>query len=442
VTAGLEGVYGLRLLAKPGVQRVVLGFLAVVILAWRVVQFAGWTAQPVWAYDFHFYWLAAGQLLHGQPMYSATQLAGPYVPQAQEGFLYPPPMAALVTPLATLFPSDYRAANWVWAAIGATILVVSVLGLVRVLELGRRYPILAGRGRWWAVVAAFAFPPVIDELVVGNVHLLLLGLLTLAWLALASPPWPARSQPSRTPLPGLATVIAGLAVGAAALVKVFPGVLVAWFLVTRRLGAIAWTIVAIVVLSLIALPLTGLQTWREYPTVLGNLSSTPEAVDALAPTMWLAPAIGFTIARVVVTVIGLGVVWLVRRADVRLGFAAAVVAAVLITPAMYTSYLTIFVLPLLLGLAAGVRLRWLGLAYLLMWGGQQPALGDLAWVVNRGFPTLGALVLLATLVARATERVPSMPTAAAEQSLSRRALAKEAGVEREVLQPESEDQRR
>ena len=156
-----------------------------------------------------------------------------------------------------------------------------------------------------------------------------------------------------------------------------------------------------VVLTVVALPLTGLETWREYPTVLTNLSATPEAVDALAPTMWLTPGLGFTIARVAVTVIGLLLVWLVRNADLRLGFGVAVVTAVLITPAMYTSYLTIFVLPLLLGLAAGVRLRWLALAYLLMWGGQQPALGDLAWVVNRGFPTLGALVLLAALVAAA-----------------------------------------
>jgi len=191
----------------------------------------------------------------------------------------------------------------------------------------------------------------------------------------------------------------GLAIGAAALVKVFPGFTLAWFLVTRRYRAIAWALGGIVVLALAAVPLTGLEPWRQYPTVLANLSSTPEAVDALAPTMWLTPALGFTMARLLVTAIGLALVWLTRGADVRLGFAVAVVTAVLVTPAMYTSYLTIFVLPLLLGLAAGVRLRWLALAYLLMWGGQQPALGDLAWVVNRGFPTAGALVLLAALVA-------------------------------------------
>ena len=395
----MRNVYGLRLLAEPRVQRLALGFLVVVILAWRAIQFIGWTSAPQWGYDFAFYWTAASQLLHGQPIYSAVQLAGPYVPQAQPGFLYPPPMAALVTPLAALFPTDYRAANWVWAAIGAAILIASVLALVNALRLGERYPLLAGRGRWWAVAAAFAFPPVIDELVVGNVHLLLLGLLTLAYVAIGITSTPQHSTVGAIARDGRS--VPGLAVGAAALVKVFPGFLVAWFLVTRRFGAIAWTLVGVAILTLVALPLTGLETWREYPTVLANLSATPQAVDALAPTMWLVPAIGFTLARAIVTVIGLAVVLVVRRADVRLGFAVAVVASVLITPAMYTSYLTIFVLPLLLGLAAGVRLRWLGLAYLLMWGGQQPALGDLAWVVNRGFPTLGALLLLAALVAAA-----------------------------------------
>ena len=37
---------------------------------------------------------------------------------------------------------------------------------------------------------------------------------------------------------------------------------------------------------------------------------------------------------------------------------------------------------------------WLALAYLLMSGGEQTALGDFAWIVTRGLPTAGALVLL------------------------------------------------
>lgn len=388
------GIYGLRLLAKPRVRVAVLAVLAIIVLLVRLGQFIYWTGQPQWAYDFAFYWMAGAHLLHGEPIYSAVQLAGPYAPQAQQGFLYPPALAAFVTPLAAIFPSDPRLANWIWAAGGAAILVLSVLALARSEGLTERYPLFRGRGRWWLVVAAFAFPPVIDELVVGNVNFLLLGLLTAAWLGVRR--GDARGE-----------AISGIAVGVAAIVKVFPGLLVFWFLLTGRPRAAAWSVIAAIGVAAISVPITGLQPWLDYPTVLANLSSTPNAIDALAPTNWLTPYLGFTIARVLVTVIGLGLVaWSSRRltaarpGSTALSFGLTVVVAVLITPALYTSYLTVLVLPLIVGLGARIRLRWLAVAYLLMWGGQQSALGDLAWIVNKGFPTVGALLLLALFVGR------------------------------------------
>jgi alpha-1,2-mannosyltransferase len=382
----VTNIYGLRLLAEPRVRRAAFGLFLVVVLVYRVIQFIGWTSAEQWGYDFTFYWTAARQLLDGQRIYSAAQLAGQYVPQAQVGFLYPPPVAALFAPFALLFPTDPRAANWLWAAIGAAILVWSVLRIAALERIGECYPMFADRGRWWLVAAAFAFPPVVDELVVGNVHLLLLGLLTLAWVGLRSGSAAARGQ-----------ALAGASIGVASAVKVFPGLLLVWLLLQRRFASVGWAVAGAVAFALVALPLTGLESWREYPTVLANLGPTPEAIDALAPTNWLTPLLGFTLARVLVTLAGLGILVAVRRADLRLSFAVAVVVAVLVTPAMYTSYLSIFVLPLLLGLAARIRVRWLVVAYLLMWGGQQPALGDLAWVVNKGFPTLGALLLLGAL---------------------------------------------
>jgi alpha-1,2-mannosyltransferase len=403
----VQTTYGLRLLTQPRFRLLIVAILVGAVLLVRLVQFAYWTGQPVWAYDFSFYWKAAVHLLHGEPIYSAVQLAGPYAPQAQEGFLYPPAVAALVTPLAVVFPTDFRAANWIWSIAGAVVLIWSVLALYRSEGLDC-FPILRGRGRWLLVAGAFAFPPVIDELVVGNVHLFLVGLLTAAWLGVR------RGG-------GSGERLAGVAVGAATLVKVFPGLLIVWFLLTGRWRATAWSVVAVIALAAISLPITGLQPWLDYPRVLANLSLTPDATDALAPTFWLAPYLGFTIARIVVTVIGLGLlVWVTRRrvaghatadgADtaaidtVRVGFASAIVLSVLMTPALYTSYLTVLVVPLLLGLAVGIRAPWLGLAYLLMWGGRQDALGDWAWVVRRGLPTAGALLLLGLLVQRALRR--------------------------------------
>jgi hypothetical protein len=390
-------VYGLRLLGKPRVQLAAATVLAAVVLVYRLIQFIHWTGEIQWGYDFSFYWTAASNLIDGRPIYSAQQLGGPYVPQAQEGFLYPPPLAVVVMPLAAIFASDYRPAVWIWSGLGAIVLVGSVLALVRSEELALRFPILEGRGRWWLVAGAFAFPPVVDELVVGNVHLFLLGLLTLAWLGI-------RREQQRQ---------AGLATGAAAAIKIFPGLLGLWYVLTRRWTAAIWTVIGALAIAIGSLPFTGLEPWLQYPVVLANLSATPEAIDALAPTMWLTPILGFGIARLLVTVVGLGiVVWVARAGGTRPGFATTVVVSILATPALYTSYLSILVLPMLLGLAAGVRVRWVAVAYLLMWGGQQAALGDLAWVVNKGLPTAGALLLLGLLVERAVRPTGDQPTGA------------------------------
>lgn len=387
--------YGLRLLAKPGVQRAVLVLVAALVVAFRLIQFVGLTREVQWGYDFSFYWTAGLHLLNGEPIYSAAQLAGPYAPQGQDGFLYPPPFAVAAIPLAALFPTDYRAAAWVWTALGALILVGSVLALWRSESLGDRFPVLAGRGRWLLVAAAFAFPPVVGELVLGNVHLVLLGLLTLAWLGIR--------RGDR-----LGEWVAGIAIGVAAIVKVFPALLLLWFVLTRRYRAAAGILLGAAAVALVTLTFTGIEPWLQYPTVLANLSAPSDTTDTLAPTVWLAGVSGFTVARILVTVVGLAIVawtaWTTKTAELATtgdatarSFAIAVTVSVLIAPAMYHHYLALLVLPLLLGLASGVPLRWLALSYFLMWGGQQNALGDLSWVINRALPTAGALALLVGL---------------------------------------------
>lgn len=410
----MSGTYGLRLLARPGVRRSILIVLALIAVAFRGLQFATLTRQIQWGYDFSAYWSAAGRLLDGLSPYTAAQLAGPYGPQQQFLYLYPPPLAAAVMPLNALFPGEYQAAAWIWAGIGFSILVASVLALQRAEALGARFPLLTGRGRWWLVAAALAFPPAVGELVIGNVHLLLLGLLTAAWLGIR-----------RGTIRG--EWVAGVAVGVAAVIKVFPALLLLWFLLTRRSRAAAAFVVGASVAAVAALPLTGVQPWLDFPTVLLNLSAPTDTTDTLAPTVWLADAIGFAAGRIVVTVAGvllLVAVSSAARRDLRSSrgpmlagsFGAAVLLSLLVAPAMYHHYLAITVLPFLLGLAAGVRLRWLALAYFLMWGGTQAALGDASWIVNRLAPTLGILVLLASLatVAAGSGRVHGYRTDAAQ----------------------------
>ena len=382
-------VYGIRLLGQPRVRRSIFVLVLAIVLVFRLLQFAVFTTQIQWGYDFSAYWQAGRHLLDGLPIYAADQLAGPYAPQRQFLYLYPPPLAAAVIPLSALF-ADYRAAEWLWTAIGAAIVVAVVLAVGRREGLfeadGPFGGLFAGRGRWLLVGLAFSFPPLIGELVLGNVHVLLLGLFALAWLGVRRG---GRSGDA----------VAGGAIGLAAIVKVFPGVVVLWFLLTRRWAAVGWTIATALAVALVTLPVIGLHPWLDLPAVLANLSAPSDTRDTLAPTVWLAPVLGFGLARVVVTAAALvAVVWAARARPEPISFAVTVVASLLMAPALYHHYLAILILPFLLGLAGGVPLRWLALAYLLCWGGQQDALGPWAWVVNRGLPTAGALVLFGALL--------------------------------------------
>jgi len=380
-------VYGLRLLGDPVVRRLGAAVIAVLAVAYRLVQLPATPPDHV-GYDFRFYWTAARQLLDGQSIYSAQQLAGPYPPQGQEGFLYPPPLAALVTPFAAVFPTDPIPALWIWSGLAAIVLVATVVALARSEHLGGRLPIVDGGWAWLLVAAAFALPPVIDELVNGNVHLFLAGLFALAWLGLR-----------RHDATG--DRAAGIALGVATVIKLFPGLLLVWLVLRGRWRPVGWSIVGILVLSLVTLPITGIQPWLDYPTVLANMAAPIDVSASLSPTVWLAPVIGFGTARLVVLAIVLvALAWVARRADERTGFAAAVVLALLATPALWTHYLSILVVPLLLALGAGVAPALVALAYLLLSAGYQAALGDAVWITVRLLPTLGMLLVLAGLVVR------------------------------------------
>jgi hypothetical protein len=134
------------------------------------------TTQIQWGYDFSAYWTAGAHLLAGDPIYSAAQLAGPYAPQQQYLYLYPPPLAGFAAPWTAFGPADYRLAAWGWTALGAAILVTTILAIARSEGLMDR---VRTRPAWGDGSSSprLGFPPVIGELVLGNVHLFLLGLL-------------------------------------------------------------------------------------------------------------------------------------------------------------------------------------------------------------------------------------------------------------------------
>jgi alpha-1,2-mannosyltransferase len=382
--------YGLRRLSEPRFQLVIVILLLVLVLAFRVLQFALFTQQIQWGYDFSAYWTAAGDVLNGRPIYQAQQLLGTYSPQQQYLYLYPPFLAVVVTPLAAAFPTDYRAAMWVWAFIGAVIVALVAVGIARL----ERLP-SDGRRLVW-VGAAFAFPPVVGELVMGNVHVLVLGLLALSWWGIRL----ANRGDSR------GQILAGVAVGVASLIKVFPALIVVWLVLTGRTRAALWSVIAFAVLAAVTLPVTGLQPWLDYPRVLANLGPPVDVYDTLAPAVWVGSLVGAPIARVAVVLLIVGVLaWAARRLDDGAGFALAVTGSIAIAPALYHHYLAILVLPLLLAVRHTKRPALLLIPYLAMFAGDQPALGDLAWIVNRAIPSLGLVALLVLLVADGLPRM-------------------------------------
>jgi len=395
----LARTYGLRLLLEPRFQVTALSLLAVLVVAFRVVQFAALTRAPQFGYDVSAYWLAGRHLLDGEPIYTAAQLAGQYAPQGQGLYLYPPALAALFMPVAALFPDGYLTLAWLWAGIGAAILAATVAWIA-----GAEGIASDRRGLLLLLAAAFAFPPVVGELVLGNVHLELLGLFALAW-------WGVRRGDRR------GETVAGLAIGAAALVKLVPVVVVVWFLATGRTRAALWTIIGAAVLAAVTLPLTGLQPWLDYPAVLANLGRPSDATDALAPAVWLGDLVGPGIARLAVLAAAtVAIAWSARRLVEPASYAVAVAAAMLVAPAVFHHYLAMLVLPMLLALVATERRGWLAAAYLAMWGGQQPALGGLGWLLNRALPALGALLVPVGLLVWGR---PSAPSAGPTESTAR-----------------------
>ncbi len=227
----LASTWGLRLLVEPRFQVLALSLLAVIVVGFRVVQFAALSQAPQFGYDVSAYWLAGRHLLDGLPIYTPEQLAGPYPPQGQGLYLYPPFLAVLFMPLAAIFQDSYQAVAWLWAGLGAVLLTAVVLWVA-----GAERIVADRRGRLLLLAAAFAFPPVVGELVLGNVHLELLALFALAW-------WGIRRGGDR------GQAVAGLAIGAAALIKILPLLVVVWFLATGRWRAAVWAVVGMLASS-------------------------------------------------------------------------------------------------------------------------------------------------------------------------------------------------
>ncbi len=204
------------------------------------------------------------------------------------------------------------------------------------------------------IVLLFLFDPMYQQLAQGQLNFLLVFLLALSWAA------------DRRDCPGCA----GVAVGVAAALKLYPAFVFAYFLLARRWPAILTGGIVFLALDGVALAVLGLDEFKtyvsqvlpslfNYQSSLGNLSLTgfwlrifnPEAHEMVLPLV-VNPTVAkvlVMLSRVIVAAIVAWVAWRAKSLGERdRAFAAAIVGMILVSPIAWTHYFVLLVLPLAL----------------------------------------------------------------------------------------------
>lgn len=266
-------------------------------------------------FDFLSYHQAAVRVLAGERLYDPSiQQSGGF-----GLFYYPPPFALAVLPFGLLGSS---AATWAWLGLSIAMLVTAIW----VLPVGRHV-------RWATLLLAGLSWPVAYALKLGQVGPLLLLLFAIGWRGLDRP------------------AILGSASAFGAIVKLQPGIILAWAVLTRRWLAVALGVGLLAIASLVAtLVLGGTAAWWDFMTLLANVAdpiTTPHnfTPGAAAFQAGLDPEVA---AAIQLASTGLVIVIVVGTA-LRLGpdasYLVAVVASQLLSPILWDHYAMLLLLP-------------------------------------------------------------------------------------------------
>ena len=224
-----------------------------------------------------------------------------------------------VVPFALLPPA---AGTWLWLALSVAMLV----GAIAILPVRPNV-------RWVVLLLAGLSWPVAYALKLGQVGPLLLLLFAVAWRFLDRP-------------------VAVGAVGAiGAIVKIQPGIVLLWAIITRRFRAVAVG-AAILVVAAVATTviLGGVGVWQDYVALLRNVSDpittphnfTPGAAAYQAgATAGVATAIQLVSSALVVAAF----LFAAPRLQADASFLTTVVASQLLSPVLWDHYAMLLLLP-------------------------------------------------------------------------------------------------
>ncbi len=260
---------------------------------------------------------------------------------------HPPTAVLLALPFGVL---DYPTAHLAWNFLSLALLFVSLQLIIRQLEI--RFHAL---DLLWLVPLLLLCTPFMLHLYLGQINLLILALLVGTWSA----------ERSNRPL------LAGFLLGTATVIKLFPGLLVLYFVLLRRwrvvlaaLGSgLAWTAVTALVLGIgafqdyvtVVLPhIAGYRSgWLNF-AVAGFWSNLFDGngLGNKSQPLWHAPdlallASGITDLLILASL--LPIVWRARTRDQQdLAFALCLTAMLLVSPITWPHSLLLLLLPMVL----------------------------------------------------------------------------------------------
>jgi alpha-1,2-mannosyltransferase len=284
----------------------------VALAAFAVLLLGGFFALDH-LFDFHVFWVAGRDVLHGRSPYpSLASIAS----DQRDYYVYPPPLALLMTPLA-LLPFPLAGAIFSAGLLAAMFFTLWILGV---------------RDRNCYVVC-LVWAATLQAIALGTVGPVLALLLAVAWRY--------RNR----------VVVCGLAVAAAVCLKVFLWPLLVWLLATRRLRSGLYAAVVGVAVTLAGWAAIGFAGLTIYPHLLEKLTSVEEArafsLVALDRSLGL-PGLADRMVLVSAGVASLAaIVALARREEGdRRSFSMAIAAALLLSPIVWTHYFCILVVPI------------------------------------------------------------------------------------------------
>jgi alpha-1,2-mannosyltransferase len=313
--------------APARLARTALPIVAVLVFAGSLaltLAFAGDTL----GYDFRAYHQAIVRVFDGQALYdmSYTQTGGFGL------FYYPPTFAPLLVPFGFIGEAP---AIWIWIGLS----VVTFLIGVAILPVSRAV-------RWWIVLLAGLSFPFVYGVKLGQVGPVLLLLMAIGWRWIDSP----------------IRLGASGALGTA--IKLQPGLILVWALLTRRFTAVVVGAVVLAALAILATLLAGRGAWSDFLTLVRTVSdpiTTPQNLTPGAVVYQLGvPAEAAAVLQVASTALVLLLVLAaIRWATDEASYLATVIATQLVSPILWNHYAALLLLPVAYLLAAG---RWWALA--------------------------------------------------------------------------------